>query len=92
MQQDACMRTTLDLPDELLKRSKIEAVERGISLKELVATALGKEIGRPPAAPAPRRVRFPIFSSEAPGSLDLTSADLARAERDEDRRRGAIPR
>jgi hypothetical protein len=33
------MRTTLDLPDALLKRAKIEAVERGISLKELVGTS-----------------------------------------------------
>lgn len=85
------MRTTLDLPDELLKRSKIEAVERGISLKELVSVALSKEVGAAPAAPRARRVQFPIFSSKEPGSLHLTNADLARAEDEEDRRRHAIP-
>jgi hypothetical protein len=85
------MRTTLELPDELLKRSKIEAVERGVSLKELVATALVKELGSAPAAPAARRVRFPLFSSKDPGTLDLSTADLARAEDEEDRRRDAVP-
>lgn len=86
------MRTTLELPDELLKRSKIEAVERGISLKELVTAALVKEVGPNPAPAAPRRVRFPLFSSKVPGSLDLSSADIARAEEEEDRRRNASSR
>lgn len=86
------MRTTLELSDELLKRAETAAVERGISLNELIATALAKEVGRPPAPPAPRRVRFPIFSSEAPESMDLTAADLARAENEQDRHRGTVPR
>lgn len=38
------MRTTLDLPDELLKRAKIVAVERGTTLRELVADALRREL------------------------------------------------
>lgn len=36
------MRTTLDLPDELLKRAKIAAVRRGSTLRDLVAEALKK--------------------------------------------------
>jgi len=87
------MRTTLDLPDELLKRAKIEAVERGIPLKELVGSALAKELGgvafrRRPA----RRLSFPLFTSRAPGSLDLTSEDLSRAEWEEDLRRHGLSR
>lgn len=85
------MRTTLDLPDDLLKRSKIEAVERGISLKELVTRALTKEVGRQPVVSPPRRTDFPLFPSRRPGSLDLSNADVARAEEDEDRRRNAVP-
>jgi len=85
------MRTTLDLPDELLKRSKIEAVERGITLRELVSTALAKEVGPGPSAAARRRIHFPIFSSRQPGSLELSNADIARAEDEEDRRRDAAP-
>jgi hypothetical protein len=36
---------------------------------------------------AERRLRLPIISSKRPGSLDLTNADIARMEDEEDRRR-----
>jgi hypothetical protein len=36
------MRTTLDLPDDLMKRAKIAAVKRGSSLRDLVAEALSR--------------------------------------------------
>jgi hypothetical protein len=36
------MRTTLDLPDDLMKRVKIAAVRRGTTLRDLVAEALRK--------------------------------------------------
>lgn len=82
------MRTTLDLPDELLKRAKIKAVERGTSLRELVGAALEHELNRP-SEPKPmrKRARFPIFDSKAPGALRLTNAEIAKLEGDEDHRR-----
>jgi hypothetical protein len=43
------MRTTLDLPDELLKRAKIAAVERGVTLRELVESALANDLAAGPA-------------------------------------------
>ena len=87
------MRTTIDLPDELLKQAKIEAVERGVSLKELIGTALVKELaGDASHDRRPRRLSFPIFSSRAPGSLELTRADLSRAEWEEDVRRHDLSR
>jgi hypothetical protein len=84
------MRVTLDLPDELLKRAKIAAVERGVTLRELIGSALVRDLA--PPEPASRRVRFPLFSSQQPGSLALTNADLARAEADEDREPLGLPR
>lgn len=82
------MRTTLDLPDDLLKRAKIEAVERGTSLRDVVATALEHEFSRPSdRAKKRKRSIFPIFDSVAPGSLRLTSAGIAKIESDEDVRR-----
>lgn len=85
------MRTTLDLPGELLRRAEAEAMERGIALDELVKQALTVELGRSPE-PSPRnRARFPLFSSHQPGSLDLSNADIAESENAEDRRRGATP-
>jgi hypothetical protein len=91
MQENAFMRTTLELPDHLLKRAKIEAVERGITLKELVGLALQREMDGVHEGIASRRVRFPVFASDRPGSLHLSRADLARAEDDEDRRRHDLP-
>ena len=84
------MRTTLDLPDELLKRAKIEAVERGTTLRDLVGAALERELRQPAGAapePARKRARFPIFDSKAPGALRLTNAGIAKLESAEDTRR-----
>lgn len=87
------MRTTLDLPDELLKRAKIAAVERGIPLKELVGSALANELSSGASRDRrARRLTFPIFSSRSPGSLELTGADLSRAEWEEDLRRHGLSR
>jgi hypothetical protein len=87
------MRTTLDLPDELLKRAKIEAIERRVSLKELIGSALAKELaGDASRDRRVRRLTFPIFSSRSPASLELTGADLARAEWEEDLRRHGLSR
>lgn len=38
------MRTTIDLPDDLMKSAKIRAVEEGISLKQLFMRALKNEL------------------------------------------------
>lgn len=46
------MRTTLDLPDDLLRRAKIAAVERGCTLRALFAQALERELTQP--APEPQ--------------------------------------
>ncbi len=82
------MKTTLDLPDEMVRRAKIAAVERGTTLRNLMGEALARELDLPaPVARRQRRTAFPIFSSRAPGTLDLTHADLARLEVREDARR-----
>ena len=39
------MRTTLDLPDDVLRRAKITAVERGSTLRQIVIDALQRELG-----------------------------------------------
>ncbi|MGN8226086.1 hypothetical protein [Gracilimonas sp. BCB1] len=38
------MRTSVDLPDELMKKAKIKAVEEGISLKDLIIRSLRNEL------------------------------------------------
>lgn len=45
------MRTTLDLPDDLLAQAKIAAVERGCTLRALFAQALERELRQPALEP-----------------------------------------
>ncbi len=48
------MRTTIDIPDELMKEAKKKAIEEGITLKELFTRTLEKELyGGVPAQIAP---------------------------------------
>jgi hypothetical protein len=56
------MRTTFDLPDDLMRRAKIAAVKRGSSLRDLVADAIRRLLAEPSV---PRRQRM----TEAPIKL-----------------------
>jgi hypothetical protein len=54
------MRTTISLDDALLKQARRAALDRGISLNELVITALRVELSR--SKPKPReKVALPTF-------------------------------
>ncbi len=57
------MRTTVVLPDELMRAAKVRAAMRGESLKELFERAVAAEIGRPRST---RRVSFPIINTVSP--------------------------
>jgi hypothetical protein len=60
------MRTTLDLPDDILRRAKIEAVERRSTLRQLVIDALQREMAGA-ERPRKRLTRPPIrLASDAP--------------------------
>jgi len=77
------MRTTLDLPDDLLKRAKISAVERGTTLRELVAAALEHELA---VERAPGRLADELPQLEVREDcplLHMTPQDLARLEEQE---------
>ncbi len=85
------MRTTLDLPDDLLRRAKIAAVERGTTLRDLVGQALTRELGlNSGERTRSRRASFPVFDSTAPGTMKLTAKDLSRIEAEEDERRHGL--
>jgi len=82
------MRTTLDLPEDLLRQAKIAAVEQGRTLRELVGGALAHELGLKDGERSGRkRAKFPIFTSASPGAMKLTNADLSQLETREDVRR-----
>jgi len=83
------MRTTLELPDGLLKRAKIDAVRRGITLKELVARGIERELEEGDGASERRRAAFPIFRPTQPGVRPITPEDVRREELEEDVRLSA---
>ncbi len=50
------MRTTIDIPDELLRQTKARAALRGMKLKELIVEALEAALYYPSGTPSASRV------------------------------------
>lgn len=79
----ACMRTTLVLDDQVFRRAKREAVGAGVTLSDLVNTALRTYLlrgsGRPPEKGS---FSMPVFGDPIP--VHQSPAELA-ALRDEGR-------
>lgn len=71
------MRTTLDLPDDILRRAKIAAVERGSSLRQLVTDALRHEI-EGSATKVRRRLTAPPVKLSADAPLRKLSPDAVK--------------
>lgn len=72
----ANMRTTIDLPDELLRTARVRAAEADETLKELFARALRNELGR---TPRKSRRELPLVKSRRPGASQLTADQLDQA-------------
>jgi hypothetical protein len=80
------MRSTFDLPDDLMKQAKIAAVERGVPLRDLVAEGLRQLLAKRPAAR--RRARLPnIRIAEDAPVLRMSVADLKSQEADDEAER-----
>ncbi|HEY2833738.1 MAG TPA: hypothetical protein VGJ14_15010 [Sporichthyaceae bacterium] len=65
------MKTTMDLPADLVRRLKIKAAEDNRRLKDLVADLLHRALDedRGPG-PAPARVRLPLIHAAHPADSD----------------------
>lgn len=58
------MKTTLEMTDELFRRVKTTAAKRGLSLKQLVTTALERELKEPaPGAQTENRKQAEVEAS-----------------------------
>jgi hypothetical protein len=79
------MRTTIDMPDGLMRAAKARAAERGESLKELVNRALAHELGLP-SVPKRKtgRVALPLIARDATPAVLVTNDDIAAALEAED--------
>ena len=79
------VRTTLDLPDDILRRAKIEAVQRGAALRQLVIDALQREMAGT-ERPRKRLARPPIkLAADAP-LRRMSPAAVKRVDTEDQRR------
>jgi len=98
------MKTTIELPDTLVRQAKQRALQQGCSLKQLVADYIrqGLQGGSTMAAPARSRAMditpegLPLFRADpvrAAPPLDLAAALALEQQclREEDRRRAGLP-
>jgi hypothetical protein len=72
----ALMKTTLDVPDELMRRVKMCAVQRNQKLKDTVAQLLEAGMAAAPADPRPARPPRPVRLKRRP---PLTIGDIETA-------------
>ena len=70
------MRTTIDMPDALFRKTKAVAALRGSSMKELIIQAVERELANisPPAKR--KRVKLPLVQSWSGRKLDMTGFDF----------------
>jgi len=74
------MRTTVELPSDLLRAAKARAAERGEALKTLFVRAVSRELGRSASGARDEPVAWPLISSRRKGAVRLTNDDLARID------------
>lgn len=86
------MRTTIDLPDALMRAAKARAAEHSESLKDLMNRALAHELGLP-STPKQKtgRVALPLLARDAAPAVLVTNDDIAAALEAEDIERYAAP-
>lgn len=77
------MKTTLDLPDDLMRAVKIRAAEENRKLKDLIADLLRRGLVQPAGVPLTvrRRVRLPLVpcACEARPGTEMTPERVAEA-------------
>jgi hypothetical protein len=86
------MRTTIDIPDALMRAAKARAAEHGESLKDLMNRALAHELGISSASKQKTgRVTLPLVARDATPAVLVTNDDIAAALEAEDIERYTAP-
>jgi hypothetical protein len=71
------MRTSIDIPDELFRRTKVAAASRGTTLKAVVIEALERELNGSGTTSKPTHgAKPPYFHLRSRRKLDLTGFDF----------------
>ena len=90
------MRTTIDLPEDLLRRAKAAAALRGMKLKDFVAAMLDRSMrseGEAGQVARPKRRKLPVMIPPAGRKIPvMTNAELfEHLDRAEDEAHGRFP-
>jgi hypothetical protein len=78
------MRTTIDLPSDLMHAAKVRAAQRGESLKELFTRAIAHEVGPAGRTRPGGRLSLPLIGRDSDPRVEVTNADIAAALEAED--------
>jgi hypothetical protein len=70
-----CMRTTLEIGDELFRRAKRRAVNEGATFREVVETALALYLSKGSRKAAPYRLRWRTESGRVLPGVRLDDRD-----------------
>ena len=70
------MRTTVELPNNLMRAAKSRAAERGESLKDFFARAVAGELGSFATGGLNRRVELPLIASKGSSKSVVTNNDI----------------
>jgi predicted transcriptional regulator len=80
------MKTTLEIPDDLIKRTKAAAAMRGESLKEFVMEALQEHLERQTAGVSSQRGWLSVFGQAQPEEVEpvevVVTEEFGRIEPD----------
>ncbi len=72
------MKTTLDLPEELVREMKIRAASQGRKLREVATEVIrnGLTTHTPIRKAAEKRIKFPILKCESSATRQFTHEEL----------------
>src|SRR5947199_9191060 len=80
----AFMRTTVELPPELMKQAKARAAAEGESLKALLTRAVASELGKSHLKESGSRIRLPVFGNPKEKTIHISGREIALALAEED--------
>jgi hypothetical protein len=78
------MRTTIELPSDLMHAAKVRAAQRGESLKDLFTRAIAHEVRSPGRDRPTGRLTFPLIGPDSEPRVEVTNADIEAASAAED--------
>lgn len=86
------MRTTVELPPELMREAKARAAAQGESLKALLTRAVASELGKSRHRETGIQVRLPLFGNPKGEPVHVTSEDIGRVLAEDDANRSRSPK